>query len=174
MGHINDRDLPILLICNHISWWDGIWALHVNQTLFRRKYFFMMLEEQLRKNWFLNYAGGYSITRNTRGVVESIDYTLELLKNKKNMVLLFPQGEIESMHKKQFNFMKGIKHILQRRKNDVQVLFLANFVDYHEKDKPAVYCYLHEYTGGIKLTEIEDDYNKFYGKCLSKQITIKV
>lgn len=173
-GNIEDRDLPILLICNHISWWDGIWALYVNQTLFRRKYFFMMLEEQLRKNWFLNYAGGYSITRNSRGVLESIDYTLELLKSKKNMVLIFPQGEIESMYKKRFDFKKGIEHILKRLENEVQVVFLANLIDYHQNKKPAVYSFLHEYKGSSKLTEVEDDYNKFYEKCISKQIKVKV
>ncbi|MFW6289565.1 MAG: lysophospholipid acyltransferase family protein [Mariniphaga sp.] len=173
-GNISDRGLPILVICNHVSWWDGIWALHVNQTLFHRKYFFMMLEEQLRKNWFLNYAGGYSIPGNSKGKLESIKYTLKLLHNPDNLVLMFPQGEIESMHKQHFSFKKGIAHILQRLENDVQVVFLVNITDYHANVKPTVYSFLDEYTGNHNLTEIEEKYNRFYLQCIAEQIKIKV
>ncbi len=134
----------------------------------------MMLEEQLRKNWFLNYAGGYSIPVSSKGKIESIHYTLELLKNPNNMVLIFPQGEIESMHKQHFSFKKGIAHILQRLTNEVQVIFLVNATDYHENVKPTVYSFLHEYTGSNKLTDIEEGYNKFHSECIAKQIKIKV
>jgi 1-acyl-sn-glycerol-3-phosphate acyltransferase len=170
---IIDKDLPVLMICNHISWWDGIWALHVNQTLFKRKYYFMMLEEQLRKNWFLNYTGGYSLPEDLKGMIDSLEYTGELLSNSNNLVLLFPQGEIESLYKPEFNFKKGIERILQHKKNDVQIVFLVNLVDYHSNVKPTVYSYLGDFTGPHKIGIIQKEYNNFYKECLSKQIRIK-
>lgn len=166
---VEDKNLPILLICNHMSWWDGIWALHVNQELFRRKYHFMMLENMLQKNWFFKFTGGFSVNRNSKSIIETLNYTAELLADKNNMVLMFPQGEIVSMHNSIFKFEKGVEKILQRTKNDVQVLFLANVVDYLSNVKPNLYAYISDYTGDFKTVEIEREYNLFYQVCLETQ-----
>jgi 1-acyl-sn-glycerol-3-phosphate acyltransferase len=167
---VKDKGLPVLLIGNHISWWDGIWALHVNRKLFNRKFHFMMLEVQLRKNWFLNYTGGFSVSRNTRQVIESIQYAAELLKVNQNLVLFFPQGEIESMHQLQFSFQKGIERILQSVNCEIQVVFLVCLVDYFSHVKPEVNAYLHDFTGKGKTTEIQKEFNSFYNDCISRQI----
>jgi 1-acyl-sn-glycerol-3-phosphate acyltransferase len=34
-----DKGLPILIISNHISWWDGFWVVYLNLKLLHRKYF---------------------------------------------------------------------------------------------------------------------------------------
>ncbi len=172
-GTITDKKFPVMLICNHMSWWDGIWALHVNQTLFGRKYFFMMLEDQLRKNWFLKYTGGFSISKNSKSIMETITYTSELLKDKKNLVLLFPQGEIGSMHEREFKFKKGIERILQGIGNDVQVVFLASIIDYHSNVKPTVYSFVEDFTGRYRVEEIQECYNRFYRACISEQLKLK-
>ncbi len=132
-----------------------------------------MLEEQLRKNWYLNYTGGYSVAKNSRGILDSIGYTCELLQNSKNAVLLFPQGEIASMHDRNFAFQKGIVRILQQTKTDVQIVFIANVIDYHSNVKPTVNCFVYDYPGGCSLTEIQEGYNIFYSKCIEKQIKSK-
>ena len=170
---VEDKNLPILLICNHISWWDGLWTLHINQQLYHRKYHFMMLEEQLLKNWFFKYTGGFSIRKNSKSVIESLNYTAELLTDKKNMVLIFPQGEIGSMHDNAFVFEKGISKILQRSKNEIQVIFVANLVDYHSNVKPTLHAYMSDYSGNFETTEIQDAYNGFYQDCVSNQIKMK-
>jgi 1-acyl-sn-glycerol-3-phosphate acyltransferase len=170
---VEDKNLPILLICNHMSWWDGIWTLHLNQQLYHRKYHFMMLEEQLRKNWFFKYTGGFSISKNSKSIVETLNYTAELLSNKQNMVLLFPQGEIGSMHDTNFIFEKGVEKILQRTKNPVQVIFVANVIDYHSNVKPTLHEYLSDYSGNFSVAEIQNEYNRFYKNCIANQIKMK-
>ncbi len=162
-----------MLICNHMSWWDGIWALHLNQSVFHRKFHFMMQEEQLRKNWFFNYTGGYSVAKKSKSIIETLNYTAELLSDNKNMVLIFPQGEIESMHNTNFVFEKGIEKILKRTKNEVQVVFLANLIDFHSNVKPGLYAYMHHYTGCFEIEEIQNHYNLFYQNCIANQIKIK-
>jgi 1-acyl-sn-glycerol-3-phosphate acyltransferase len=170
---VEDKKLPILLICNHISWWDGLWTLHINQQLYHRKYHFMMLEEQLQKNWFFKYTGGFSIRKNSKSLIDSLNYTAELLVNNKNMVLIFPQGEIGSMHDTNFVFEKGISKILQRTKNEIQTIFVANFVDYHSNAKPTLHAYMHNYSGSFETAEIQKSYNSFYKDCVSNQIKMK-
>ena len=172
IGKINDKDLPVLLISNHISWWDGFWAMYLNLKLFKRKFHFMMLEDQLRKYWFFNYSGGYSVNKKTRTIIETIDYTAELLGNKENMVLIFPQGEIQSLHRQEFIFEKGVESILKRVENKIQIIFVANLIDYFSTPKPGIYHYIKEYSGeNYHLTQIEVQYNQFYRECLESQNT---
>lgn len=170
---VEDKNLPILLICNHTSWWDGIWTLHLNQQLYHRKYHFMMLEEQLHKNWFFKFTGGFSISKNSKSIIETLNYTAELLADKQNMVLLFPQGEIGSMHDTKFVFEKGVEKILQRTKNAVQVIFVANLIDYHSYAKPTLHEYLYDYSGTFNFEEIQNEYNRFYKNCIVRQIKMK-
>ncbi|MDD2577649.1 MAG: hypothetical protein PHV76_09115, partial [Bacteroidales bacterium] len=51
---------PILLISNHVSWWDGFWAMYINLNLLKKKFFFMMHEKQLLEYKFFNQTGGFS------------------------------------------------------------------------------------------------------------------
>ena len=78
----------------------------------------MMLEEQLRRHWYFNYTGGYSVKKHSRSALESIDYTAELLTDPGNVVLLFPQGEINSLYKDTFVFEKGIERMLKKVNRD--------------------------------------------------------
>lgn len=174
MGELKDRKKAVLLICNHISWWDGIWALHFNQQILLRKYHFMMLEDQLRKNWFFNYTGGFSIKKNSRSIIESMEYTAELLANKNNLVLVFPQGVIQSMHKPDFIFEKGIEKIIQKTKAEIQIIFLANVVDYLSSSRPNLYLFYKEYSGEENILEMQNNYNLFYKKCIDSQKKLKV
>lgn len=132
-----------------------------------------MLEEQLNINWFFKYTGGFSIRKNSKSVIESLDYTAELLTNKNNMVLIFPQGEIGSMHDTTFIFGKGVSKILQRAKNEIQTIFVANFIDYHSNVKPSLHAYLCDYTGSYETSEIQNAYNNFYENCIVNQIKMK-
>ncbi len=77
-GEFQDRGLPVMLIGNHFSWWDGFIANFLNIKVFHRKFHVMMLEEQLNSRRFLNKAGAYSIKKGSRSVIESMQYTVEL------------------------------------------------------------------------------------------------
>lgn len=129
----------------------------------------MMLEEELQKNWFFQYTGGFSIKKRSKSIIETFNYTAELLSDAKNMVLLFPQGNIKSIYQNKFVFEKGIEKILQRTKNDIQIIFQANLVDYFADAKPNAFFNLHNYSGAWKNTEIESAYNTFYKRCLEAQ-----
>lgn len=170
VGEVTGKNLPVLLITNHNSWWDGFWVKYVNLEIFKRKFHFMMLEEQLRKFWFLNYTGGFSVKKNSKSIIETIDYTRQLLSNKNNLVLMYPQGKIQSMHNPDFTFERGIEHILKKMKNPVQVIFMVSLVDYFSNDKPGLFLYLQEYVGNDFKTEaIQLEFSRYYNLCVEKQ-----
>lgn len=165
----------VLLLSNHCSWWDGFWQLNLNMKVFKKKFHFMMLEEQLRKHWYFNYTGGFSVKKSARSAVETLQYSAELLSHPNNLVLMFPQGEVESIHKQSVAFEKGAEKILQRtNRSEVQVLFLFNSVDYFINMKPVLYHYITEYKGsGISYLELERNYNIFLKESVELQTKIK-
>ncbi len=170
-GDYHDKGLPVLLLSNHLSWWDGFWAMYVNVKLLKRKFHFMMLEEQLKRFSFFINTGGYSVKRGARSVVESLNYTAELLSDNRNMVLLFPQGKITSIYDQTLIFEKGVEHILKKVEGKVQIIFMANLVDYFSDEKPSLFIYLREYDSVEHNTErIQEDYNRFYSECISVNI----
>ena len=170
----NDRS--ILLLSNHTSWWDGFWQLYLNMRVFKKKFHFMMLEEQLRKHWYFNYTGGFSVKKSARSAVETIQYSAELLSHPNNLVLLFPQGKVESIHKHAITFEKGVEKILERTdRKSVQIVFLVNSVDYFINRKPILYHYTKEYCGdSINHRDIEQQYNAFFKESIQQQTDKKV
>ncbi len=170
-GTMPDLNLPIVVIANHISWWDGIWTMHLNMKVFKRKFHFMMLENQLRQHMFFIHLGGYSITKKSKSIIESIQYTSQLLANPRNLVLLFPEGKIHSMHNQQFVYQTGIKRILEKiDQKNIQIVFLANFIDYFSGKKPSLYMYYEQYIyESFSIDDMQNCYNQFYKKSAETQ-----
>jgi len=127
-----------------------------------------MLEEQLKRFSFFNQTGGYSIRKKSRETVESINYTAELLRSQRNMVLIFPQGKIESLYKTSFQFESGISHIIKKTGCDIHILFMANLIDYFSCRKPGIYMYVSEYKSNkFDAKSIQEAYNLFYSHCIA-------
>lgn len=135
----------------------------------------MMLEEQLRKYWFFNYSGGFSVKKKTRSVLESLNYASEILDDNGNMLLLFPQGEIQSAYRSSFVFEKGTERILSGKAGRVQVVFMAALTDYFSSPKPGVWFYMEEFKGSLTSgPAIQKGYNDFYSNIINKHIQTPV
>ncbi len=129
----------ILLLCNHFSWWDGFFAGHLTQTCLHRDFHIMMQEDHIEKRLFFNFLGGFSINRKSKEVVKSLQYAAQLLDNPKNLVTVFPQGELISNHTKEINIERGIDYIVKKIKGDCQIIYYSAFIEYFESLKPSVY-----------------------------------
>lgn len=171
VGEIKDSGLPLLIIANHISWWDGFWILRLNKALFNRRFHVMMLEEQLRRNMFLRKLGAFSIMKNSIGIRHSFAYALKILEDKNNLLLFFPQGKISSQFTPSINFEKGITSILSRLNNPVQVVMIAHLLDYSSHPEPLIRQYIHslDYNPNSNKPDLEKDYNDFYSRCIKTQ-----
>lgn len=169
-GTYADQGNPILIVANHVSWWDGFWIVYLNKMVLHRKFHFMMQEEQLRKYWYFRYSGAYSIKKGTRSVLESLDYTVNILQKSKNMVFIFPQGAIGSMYNDHIKFESGIERIIRKAPANLEVLFVANFVDYFSHPKPDLFIYFasHKWSSAAEYS-IETAYTAFYNSVLQLQ-----
>lgn len=168
----SDKNLPILMIANHFSWWDGFVQIGLNLNVFKKKFHFMMLEEELNKSKILRKIGACSVSKGSRGVIESLQYLVEIIKNPENIYLFFPQGKIESLYTFPYTFEKGaLNFILKNVKNDFQFVFNVNLIDYssHRRPELSIYYKTYDMTHSTTAEEIENDYNEFANACLAKQ-----
>lgn len=168
---ITHADNPVLMIGNHFSWWDGFIAHYINLKVFRKKIHIMMLEDELRSRMFLSKAGAYSIRKNNRSSIESLEYTADLLDNAGHLVVLYPQGAFQSVHSRKISFQPGIMHIIKSLKRPVQIVFYAALTDYFSSRKPCLTIYLRtvEPKEFQDMQDLESAYIEFYSISANQQ-----
>ena len=129
----------------------------------------MMLEENLRKHFFLNRCGVFSIQKNNRDFMNSLQYTSDLLTDPKNLVTIYPAGEISTQHKQTVQFQSGIEKIISAKSENFAIVFAVFLTDYFGFPRPEVRIYLENYSGERTLKAVEKAYHDFYQTCISKQ-----
>ncbi|HOX85211.1 MAG TPA: lysophospholipid acyltransferase family protein [bacterium] len=135
---LNDHQ-PVLLLPNHHTWWDGFFAYLLNRSLFRRPFYLMMLEQQLRKNRFFTRVGAYSIDPlSPGGIRRSLDYTLSLL-NGNPLIALFPQGELTASVEKNIRYRPGVDLLSRRSPQPLQWVQLAVKPLFLEQQRPELF-----------------------------------
>lgn len=139
-------DLPLLLLPNHSTWWDGFFVYLLNEKLFRRKPYLMMLEEQLSRYWFFARLGAYSIDpRSSGSIKESIKYSIEILKQKimpKPLLCIFPQGELLPWEKRPLDYKSGVETIMSGYGGKANLLPLAIKTEFLNEQLPeAFFCF---------------------------------
>ncbi|WP_299211287.1 1-acyl-sn-glycerol-3-phosphate acyltransferase [uncultured Aquimarina sp.] len=172
IGEYEEKGLPILMISNHFSFYDGFIQILLNFKIFKRRFNFMMLEKELSKNMLLTKIGASSINKGKRSSIASLDYAVEMLQDKKNLFLFFPQGRIKSIYIREFTFEKGLlSHILENTKNDFQLVYNINLINYGTKLRPDMFVYYetHTISTNTNAEDVEREFNRFAKSCFTKQ-----
>ena len=133
-----------LLMCNHFSFWDGFWATYLCWRTLRKQHqlnriYIMVMKKQMQMNPWLRYFGCFSVSPGRASVNESVAYAAELLNTPGNVVLMYPQGNLESNHVREIVMNDGIAHIVSRVQGPCQLLWSSNLVEYFESLSPSVY-----------------------------------
>jgi hypothetical protein len=159
---LSDIQRPVLLISNHFSFWDGFIHIMLNRRIFKRRVNIMMLHEQLTKRKFLRYTGAFSLDKGNRGVIAGIRHSVDLLKDKNNLFLIFPQGEIQSLYTRNFVFERGLEFIVNNSPG-IQIIFNVNLMNFFSDRKPSLTMYLKEYTPQTSETiaNLQQEFNLF-------------
>lgn len=162
-------DLPVLVISNHTSWWDGFIIYHMNRIHWKKKFHVMMLEEELSKRKPLSHIGAYSVKKGTRSIINSMNYTVDLLHHKENMVLLFPQGSMFSQFEQPIAFESGLFSILKRINSPIQLVFCVMLTDYGSNKKPTLSLYQTLHTEIVNShDQLENAYNRFLDQTIKR------
>ena len=109
----------------------------LNEKIFQRKLFCMMLEQQLLTYSFFSKLGAYSINHfNKKSLDETTAYTIELLQNPHNGVIIFPQGSFSPQDQKPRVIKKGLVHFT--RTTCAQILPVGLRIEWYNRRKPTL------------------------------------
>lgn len=133
-----------ILMCNHFSFADGFFAYYLCNKAFwgknkMQRLYIMVLKKQLQKNKWLSYIGGFSVDPGKYSVDESMKYAAEALSTPGNLLLFFPQGNLESHHITHIHFEEGLKEIVPLIKGPCQLIWCSTVIEYFESLRPSIH-----------------------------------
>lgn len=170
---VKDFDGSLMLLSNHFSWWDGFIAYRLNDQLFHKQFYLMMLERELSRRPFFRLLGAFSIRKHSRDALTSLRFAASVLGEANTLVAMFPQGRIESMHLNRFHWEQGIAQVMRLAEKPFRLIFSVTLADYMASPKPSLSIYIGEYiwsaNNSPSLGEIEEGYNAFYRDCQRRQ-----
>ena len=140
-------DHSYLIMCNHFSFWDGFLAGYLSLSAIHKRqkmkgFYIMSLKKQMQRNPWLKYFGCFSIAPGTSSVNKSLAYAAELLSTPGNFLIMYPQGNLESIHVRDIVMKEGINHIVPQIKGDCQLIWSSNLIEYFESLRPSVYFHM--------------------------------
>ena len=138
-----DPNLPLLLLPNHSTWWDGFFAHLLTKKIFHRPIYLMMLQKQLAQNRFFSRVGAFSIDPSSAiAIRESLNYTVSILKSldhPKPLICIFPQGVLAPWDQRPLGFKPGVEFVLARYRKPLSLLFLGIKVEFLAQQFPEVF-----------------------------------
>jgi hypothetical protein len=104
--------LPLVLVANHVSWWDGFTLREVHRLLRpAAPVWTLMTERELLRSPFLRSIGGFGIDpehpASVRGALRFL--RARAAERPDATVLLFPQGRIWPAHRRPLGFRRGVE-----------------------------------------------------------------
>ena len=136
-----DHLQSLVITPNHFSWWDGFFVYWLNKKVISKNLFIMMLEEQLKRYWFFQKLGCYSIDlTDSKKMFTSLKYTMELLQDTNNAITIYPQGEIQSYDERPIQLRDGIEFLSKKSKSVFQIIPVAFNIHYTNERLPIIYA----------------------------------
>jgi hypothetical protein len=141
----------------------------------KKKFHVMAREDTTIKFQYLKYGGTFSINKQSRDMLQSLDYAAELLNDPQNLVLIFPQGKLYSNFVNAIQFEKGITRVIEKAEGKFQLLLAATFVQYLKHKKPTATVYLQaEPSKGKSFEDLKNAYQMHYDNAKLQQTEIVI
>ena len=105
---------PLLVVANHVSWWDGFLVREVHRALRPEGAFHtVMLQRQLERHGFLRWLGAIPIAPGLAGGHRTLLDALRRIGRESPgpLVLFFPQGELRPAHARPLGFQPGVRAV---------------------------------------------------------------
>lgn len=113
-GELPASDESLIFYGNHPGWWDGF-AMHHLCVSTGRDGYCVMEEQNLARYRFLSRLGAFSIRRgDARSAVESLGVARRLLKKRRAVVNVFPEGVLTPHARPPLRLERGVELLARR------------------------------------------------------------
>ena len=124
-----------LFLANHSNWWD-LFLVHTLSETIPVDGYGMMEHANLKRFGFFRKIGAFSVDRTDPvSIRASLDYAVELLKQPRAGVWIFPQGKIVPNDRRPLGFQPGIRALI-RRAGRVRVVPVAFRYEFWQDERP--------------------------------------
>jgi 1-acyl-sn-glycerol-3-phosphate acyltransferase len=132
-------DLPLILVSNHLSWWDGFFLSEIQRRLFpRRPLYTFMLETELERFPVFRKIGVTGIRHDQPATLLRAFRALKKMRSTEAefCVSFFPQGQLYLQEAGARGFKRGIETLI-RSLHPVQVLPIAIRIEPLRSPRPT-------------------------------------
>jgi 1-acyl-sn-glycerol-3-phosphate acyltransferase len=157
-------DRPVLLFCNHTSWWDGVMIYLLTREMKHKAGYLMMEEKQMTHYRFFSWLGAFSVdlTSPIRSAA-ALRYAQRLLQVKDTAIFIFPQGRIR---RNEMIEVKPGTAYLGKSAPQALLVPMAMRYEFFRDDRPNALIEIGEPFPGIECDEwrIAHDCNETYAR----------
>jgi 1-acyl-sn-glycerol-3-phosphate acyltransferase len=130
-----DRSLPMVVYCNHPSWWDPLLAHYMNQRLFKPRQFYAPIDASaLQKYKVFEKLGFFGVDlQSTRGAASFLKTTAEIFRRPESALWLTPEGRFADVRDHDAELMPGLSHLCSRLDRGIVVPMSLEYVFWEER-----------------------------------------
>jgi len=129
----------------------------------------------MEKHKWLQNLGCFSIEPGKISALESMQYAIQVLNTPGNILLIFPQGKLESSHIRNIEMEKGLAYLMKKTQSPYQIIWNSNITEYFESINPTLYMKLYDLGPGeeIHFEDLKPKIDAFHQKSLDSLIRKK-
>lgn len=164
-----DKNYPTIIFAPHCNWWDGSVLYNICHRICHKE--IRLMVEELNRFPLLRRGGAYSVNKKSpQSAMKALKYSVDLLKDLRNILCIFPQGIIRPPHYRPIEFQTGLAYIAQsavKKYGKVNLIPLSLDYCFLRDNRPEVIV---DFGKRIELTDPNIDRHE-YTKILEQALT---
>lgn len=130
-----DNTLPMIVYCNHPSWWDPLLAHFINQRLFKPRQFYAPIDASaLEKYKVFEKLGFFGVDlQSSKGATSFLKTTAEIFGRPDSALWLTPEGRFADVRDHNAALMPGLAHLCSRLERGIVVPMSLEYVFWEER-----------------------------------------
>ncbi len=166
-----DHKKGTIFYANHCCWWDGVIGYLLNRHFFNTNMHVMI--EHLSRFPLLSKVGAFSVEKNTpQASIKALNYCVDILKNPKNSLWIFPEGTVKPPDYRPVKFENGLAYITQKL-DEVNLVPIAHRYTFVREDRPEIFVEIGKpikiYDKSLSRKEIIEYLEQNFNKLLDNQ-----
>ncbi|MCM2374244.1 lysophospholipid acyltransferase family protein [Aporhodopirellula aestuarii] len=126
---------PVIVYCNHPSWWDPLLAHYVNRKLFAPRQLYAPIDAAaLKKYQVFEKLGLFGVElHSSHGAAAFLKTTAELFRRSGTALWLTPEGRFTDVRDDQAELMPGLSHLCSRTDRGLVVPMSLEYAFWEER-----------------------------------------